>query len=209
MKLTYILLYILLISALLGCTIIAKRSSKPSRGAVAWLETSLTLPIIGNLLVLTSLNKIVVLIGFYIYFISIDVVLMALVNFTNTYCQGIGNGTHKPTVVYVGLYADMLQILMNLIFGHAFDVEAVTVDGVPTFQLVSHFGQTVHRIADYLVLICVMLLFTLASILTPRIYKEKYTVLLGAMIAIGITRRTTCSPEAAMNVPSSDTASLV
>ena len=188
MKLTYILLYILLISALLGCTIIAKRSSKPSRGAVAWLETSLTLPIIGNLLVLTSLNKIVVLIGFYIYFISIDVVLMALVNFTNTYCQGIGNGTHKPTVVYVGLYADMLQILMNLIFGHAFDVEAVTVDGVPTFQLVSHFGQTVHRIADYLVLICVMLLFTLASILTPKIYKEKYTVLLGAMIAIGITQ---------------------
>lgn len=41
------------------------------------------------------------LIGCYMYYLGMDLVMYALVNFTNQYCQGIGNGTQKPTFVYL------------------------------------------------------------------------------------------------------------
>ena len=186
MKLSYTVLYFVMILALAGCTVLAKRSSRPCRGAAAWLETSLMFPIIGNLLILLSNDRIISLIGYYIYFLGIDMVLCALVNFTNDYCQGIGNGTQKPTVIYVGLAADAVQIILNLIFGHAFDVSEVVQQGEMSYRLVSYFGVTIHRIVDYIVVLCVILIFTLASVITPKIYKERYAVLLAAMVAIGL-----------------------
>ena len=186
MKITYSVLYIFLIAALAGCTVFAKRSQRQSRGAVAWLETSLMLPLFGNLIIILSNVRIITLIGHYIYFLGINSVLLALVNFTNAYCKGIGNGTQKPTVMYIGLAADSIQLLLNPFLGHAFSLETVTEGGKTAFVLHTYFGQTIHRVIDYLVLLCAILIFTLASVLTPKIYRERYTVLLYSMIAIGI-----------------------
>ena len=186
MRLGYSVLYIGLIIALTGCTILANRSARPCRTAVAWLESSLIFPIIGNLLVILPQSKAIAFLGYYIYFLSIDLVLAALVNFTNTYCQGIGNGSQKPTVMYVGLAADTVQMLLNLVFGHAFDLQESISEGAACFTLVTNIGLTIHRIVDYIVLFCVILIFTLASIVTPKIYRERYTVLLASMIAIGL-----------------------
>ena len=184
MKLTYSVLYILLIFAIIGCAFLAKRSTRPCRGAVAWLEAVLVLPLIGNLTIILSDVRLVTLIGQYIYFLGIDLVLMALVNFTNIYCSGIGNGTQKPTIMYCGILLDMGQLLLNPFFGHAFSIETVNSDGEEAFRLVAYAGQNFHRIIDYIVLLCVILILTLAAVLTPKIYRERFTVLLGAMMAI-------------------------
>ncbi len=186
MKISYSVLYILLILTLTCCTVIAKRSARQCRGAVAWLDTSLILPIIGNLIVILSNSAAMARFGYYLYFVGIDLVLLSLVNFTNSYCQGVGDGSHKPTVIYFLLGADVVQILLNLVFGHAFDVMMETTEKDTHFILVSYWGQTVHRIIGYLVLLCVMLIFTLAAVRTPRIHKERYTVLLASMVAIGL-----------------------
>lgn len=185
MKLTYTVLSILLMLALIGCTVLARRSPRPSRGAVARLDATLLLPIIGNLIIILSDVRLATLIGHYVYLLGIDLVLMALVNFTNFYCSGLGNGSQKPTIMYIGISVDMFQLLLNPFLGHAFSVETVDSDGEKTFRLVAYSGQTLHRIIDYAVLLCVILIFTLASVLTQRIHRERFTVLLGSMLAIG------------------------
>ncbi len=94
--------------------------------------------------------------------------MLALVNFTNAYCTGIGDGTQKLTVMYVALGADAVQLLLNPFFGHAFSIErSMVADGV-YFRLVPHMGLTIHRVVDFGVLLCVILIFTLASVVTPK-----------------------------------------
>lgn len=184
MKITYSVLYILLIIALSGCTVIAKRSSRPSRHAVAWLETSLIIPTLANLIIILYDDRLLETIGHYIYFLGINGVILSLVNFTNSYCRGIGDGdgSKKPTVMYVMLAADSFQLLLNPIFGHAFSLKAVESDGVTSYKLMVYAGQTAHRVIDYIILGCVIAIFVLAAVKTPKIYRERYTVLLGCMI---------------------------
>ena len=184
MRITYSVLYIILIFAMLGCTLIAKRSTRPFRNSVAWLESSVTLPILGNLMIILSDSRTVSLLGHYIYFIGIDIVLLALVNFTNQYCAGTGDGTQKPTVMYVMLGADMVQMMLNPLLGHAFDIKKAPNDTGAYYTLVIHAGQIVHRTVDYVILACVVLIIFLVSIQTPKIYRERFTVILGALIAV-------------------------
>ena len=186
MELSYTVMHILLIFALTGCIILAKRSTKPIRHAIAWLEATLMLPIAGNLILTFSEDKTLEMTGYYIYFLGINSVLYALVNFTNTYCAGTGDGTRKPTVMYIMLLADAAQIMLNTVFGHAFDIAADAPEGTEQLNLIVHFGLTIHRIIDYIIVFCVILIFTLVALQIPKIYREKYTVLLAAMIALGL-----------------------
>ena len=186
MKLSYTVLYFLMIAALTVCMVLARRSPRQGRSAVAWLEASLIVPIIGNIIIIQTESLSLSIIGHYIYFLGVDIAMLALVNFTNAYCTGIGDGTQKPTVMYVALGVDALQLLLNPFFGHAFSVErSMVADGV-YFRLVPHIGLTIHRVVDFGVLLCVILIFTLASVVTPKIYRERFTVLLGSMIAVGL-----------------------
>lgn len=121
MRATYSILFIVLILALIGCTLLAKRSDRPCRRGVMWLDISLILPLAGSLIRLVTENRTVALIGHYFHYIGIDIVLVALVSFTNTYCQGIGdgNGERKPTVMYLMLTADMNNLKqINDEYGH-------------------------------------------------------------------------------------------
>ena len=184
MKMTYTLLYSGLIIALFACIYFSKRSSKPARGAVAWINASLIIPIFGNLVIILCDIRPLVLIGQYMYFLGIDLLLLALVHFTNTYCTGIGDGTQKPTVMYAALAVDAFQMLLNPFFGHAFSLDKIDDNGDISYQLVSHFGLTIHRIIGYAVLSCVILIFFIASVKTPKIHRERYTVLLTLLILI-------------------------
>ena len=185
MRLMYCVVYIALIAALLVCTILARRSDKPVKDSVGLLEAALIVPIFGNLLVIASTARTLAIVGSYIYFLGMDLLLFALVNFTNAYCQGIGNGTQKPTIMYVALSVDAVHVLLNLVFGHVFDMEATNVDGELYYRLVPYLGLTIHRIVDYIVFLCSILIFVLASVLTPKIYRERFTIILTALIIIG------------------------
>ncbi|MBR4554230.1 MAG: diguanylate cyclase [Ruminococcus sp.] len=190
MNTTYTVIYIVLILALVTCTVLAKRSPRQCRGAVAWLETALIVPILASLLIMGDFTGTLTLIGYYMYFIGINVVLASLVNFTNTYCQGIGKRRgqtkRKPTVMYIALGADTFQMLLNPFFGHAFTLKAVTDGGGTSHELITYLGQTVHLVADYSIIFCVILIFTIASVITPKIHRERYTILLASMCAIGL-----------------------
>lgn len=185
-EMTYTIMYTGLIAALLACIVFSKRSSKPASGAVAWINASLIIPISGNLIIILCDIRALVLIGQYMYFLGIDLLLLSLVHFTNTYCTGIGDGSQKPTVMYAALAVDAFQMLLNIFFGHAFSLDK-KVDGDDiSYIIVSHFGLTIHRIIGYAVLTCVIMIFFIASVKTPKIHRERYTVLLTLLMLIGI-----------------------
>ena len=175
-----------LMIALGACSFIGFRSHKAIGRAVAWLDLSLLLPMAGNIIIIGSSVEMRSLVGAYIYYLGLNGVLVALVNFTDIYCRGTGNGQQKPTVVYILLGVDFLQVFANIFFGHAFDLEAVMVQDKPYYRVVPYWGQYLHRIVDYAVFFCVILIFFLASVKTSRLFREKYTVLTGSMIVLGI-----------------------
>ena len=182
-RIVYSFIFTVLAIVLGVCSAIARRSPRSAGKSVAWLCSAFILPILGNLIIIGSSVEIRTVVGYYIYFLGMDVVMLSLVNFTNTYCRGIGNGQHKPTVVYFPLALDAIQILLNPFFGHVFSVEPVDVQGKDYFRVIPYFGLTFHRIVDYAVFGAVILIFLLASVKTTKIYRERYTVLLGALIA--------------------------
>ena len=183
---TYSVIFVLLIYALGICAVLARRSNKPIGRAVSMLELALIPPVMGNLLIVGSGERYIALIGCYVYFIGMDLVLYALVRFTEAYCKGTGNGQKRPTVVYAALLLDSVQMICNLFIGHAFSIEAIDVEGTPYYRLVPHLGQIVHRIVDYAVFIAILLIFLVISVKTTKIYRERFSAILVAMTAVGM-----------------------
>ena len=142
-RIGFSLIFIFLIIIQSVCVVLARRSSRSIGSSVAMLCCSLILPVTGNLVIIASTNRILSLTGYYIYMLGMDMVLFALIRFTDRYCQGIGDGTQKPTVVYAALEFDCVQLLLNIVFKHAFEVERITVENAPYYRLVPHFGQTI------------------------------------------------------------------
>ena len=186
MRVVYSIVYLLLILSLTGCCVFAGKSDRPTRNAVAFLEAALIPPVLGNLLIVGTDLRITALIGCYLYYLGMDVVMLALVNFTNIYCKGTGDGRMKPTVMYVLLMIDTAQMILNPLTGHAFAITAAEVEGAPYYKMIPYWGQTFHRVVDYLVFFCVLLIFVIAAVKTPKISRERYTVLLMTMIAVGL-----------------------
>lgn len=181
-------LFGLLIIALIVCSVTAHRSHKKIGQSVWKLELSLLPPVIGNLIIIVSSNELFSLIGYYCYFLGMDIVIAALVLFTQQYCKGIGNGkkAHKPTFMFVIVILDFVQIVMNIFFGHAFSLERIMVQDAPYYTVVPNIGLTIHRVIDYFIFGCVILIFILAVIKTAKIYREKYITVLAAMIVVAV-----------------------
>ena len=190
MRSTYSVIYIILIIALLLCCILARRSVRPTKNAVAFLESALIPPVLGNLLIVGTASKTIALIGCYFYYLGMDLVMYALVIFTDVYCRGNKKKSDRkvPAIINLSLAADAVQMALNPIFGHAFTVQAVDVEGVPYYKLVPYLGQAVHRIVDYSVFISVMLVFIVVTAKAPRISREKFTVVLITMAAVGLVQ---------------------
>lgn len=190
MRIRYSIIFIILIGALFICVIQSRRSGKPIRNSVGLLEAALIPPIVGNLLIVYFSNRSIALVGHYIYYLGMDLVMYALVNFTNSYCKGMkgfkSEKTRKPTAMYLLLAGDAVQMLLNIWTGHAFNIEAVTVEGHDYYKVVPFLGQTIHRVVDYFVFACVILIFTIAAVMTSKIYREKYTMILLSMAVVGL-----------------------
>ena len=153
---------------------------------VGLLDLALIPTLIGNLVIIGSSIKEVSMIGYYIYFAGMDLVMFALLNFTREYCKGIGNKLHLPVTLSVMLAADAAQMMLNLFFHHAFELEAVEVQGLDYYRLVPYLGQTIHRIVNYTVFLCVILIFLMATVRTAKVFRERYSVILLALVLIGV-----------------------
>ena len=187
MRLAFAIIYSVLILLLGLFGMISRRSKRTVAQSVSYLEYSFIVPIIGNLIIVLSQDELLSTLGSYTYFIGMDLMVFSLFDFTLSYCN-IPWRTHRKKcyIIYAILILDIIQYFFNPFFGHAFGMEAIMVDGSPYYRLVPYFGQTVHRIVVYIAYFTSLAIFLFKTIRVPRIYSEKYYVILFTMILAGL-----------------------
>ena len=182
MRIAVCVVFYVLIAALGVCARTAFRSTKAIGRPVAFLLVALIPPLIGNSIIIISGNKALSTVGYYIYFLGMNCVMAAMVHFTHEY-SALSDGVRKlKTPMLALLTVDSLQLLGNLIWGHAFDTEAVTENGFPYYRLLPYAGQVFHRVVDYGILAVIIIVFVVRIIRSPRIYAERYAVIFLTMI---------------------------
>ncbi|RKM55365.1 EAL domain-containing protein [Butyrivibrio sp. CB08] len=182
----FIIIFALLIATLLICGLASWRSEKPIGKAVCLLCISLIPPVLGNMIIIAATTKAVAYVGCYIYYIGMDFVMFALIRFTDKYCRyQVGTRRKKYSVpIWINhlLGLDVLQLLLNIAFGHAFVLSEIEAYGKPYFIMTPLLGQTFHRIICYGAMALTIIVFIIKSIQVPRLYKERYIVILISMI---------------------------
>ena len=75
----------LIIISLIVCAVVSARSRKSIGRSVSILECALIAPVMGNLIIIGSANQALSTVGYYIYFLGMDLVMFALINFIFDY----------------------------------------------------------------------------------------------------------------------------
>ena len=182
----FTLIFLCLIAALCTCMIVARNSRRALGKPVALVMRGLLPPVIGNLILVVSRDRTISTVGCYVYFLGMDFMVYTLLRFAFIYCR-----IHQPSrwvkaAVSLLLLSDAAQLLCNPFFRHAFDTEMIEVDGAPYFRLLPFAGQTYHRAVCYGVFAAVLLVFFIKLIRSPRIYSERYSVILLSLVVGGV-----------------------
>ena len=186
MRIFFSITFVLLIAALALCCYKAHYSRKAIGRTVAMLEGALIPPVIGNLLIIASTQKTLSTIGCYIYYLGMDSAIYALLLFSLKYCQ-IGKEKRKYKLfAEIPLVIDVVQMLLNPLFHHAFRTTPILVDGADYYRLIPYLGQTYHRVVDYGILGVAIVIFTVKLFRSARIEWERYFVILASMIITSI-----------------------
>ena len=186
MRIRVAIIFSILIIILTVCTLLAKRSRKAISGAVAFLVSSFIPPVFGNLIILCTGNELFATVGYYIYFLGMDLIMFALIGFTAKYCNVKWPHKLLGIFVYSILAIDAVQLLLNPIFGHAFETEQMQMEFAVYYRIIAKAGQAFHRIVDYSIFGAVIIVFIVKIIKSVRIYAERYVIILFAMICGGI-----------------------
>ena len=188
MRLVFGLLFLAIIIAMAACASIARHSGKRMGSAAVCLLVSLILPMAGNGIIIVSDNQSLSYAGCYLYYIGLDFSIGALIYFTYVYCR-----MTRPVkwfrfriAAYSLLLADIVQLLLNPFFHHAFTVTEIEVDGFPYFKMLPLAGQHFHRVVAYLLLAGVIVVFVISLIRAPRLQTERYWVILFTLILVSI-----------------------
>ena len=182
MRLAYGCIFSVIIAAMAVCAVIAGRSGKRIGNAAFALLLLLILPMAGNLIVIASADRKVSIVGCYMYYIGLDLSIAALLHYTYVYC-----GITRPrgwlrNLLYGLLLASAVQLLLNPVFHHAFEITETTVDGSPYFTTIPYIGQQFHRAVDYLILLGIVITFAVRLRKAPKLHKERYSVILAALV---------------------------
>lgn len=186
MRLAFGIMFMAIIIAMAICTRIARHSGKRMGFAAASLLAPLILPMAGNMIILLSGNRTLSLIGCYIYYLGLDVSIAALIHFTLVYCRITQSRKWLLYLAYSLITIDVVQLLLNPFFHHAFRVVEMQVEGFPYYDMVPLWGQQFHRAVDYLLLAGVIVTFIIRVVRAPRLQRQRYSVILLALILVSV-----------------------
>ena len=81
MREAFVIIYIFLISALVVSSLYARRSNRAIGRALAFFLMAIVPPVLGNIMIIGTENRTVAMIGYYIFFLGMDVGSFALIRF--------------------------------------------------------------------------------------------------------------------------------
>ena len=170
--------------ALIICAGISRRSEKEIAPKVTCFLYSLLPPVIGNLLIIVGQVEWLSAIGRYLYACGIDITMYCLLDFTLEYC-GLTwkKNWHRITVFCVAL--DIVQLLCNPFFGHAFSLRMEIAYGAPYYNVDSYAGRNMHLGLVYVIMAVVLVILLVKAFKGARIYSEKYSIMFLLLIFTG------------------------
>lgn len=186
MRLAFGIIFSAVILAMAVCARIAVRSGKRMGSAASVLLTTLILPMVGNGIIILSGNRTISMVGCFLYYLGLDFSIAALLHFTFEYCQMTWKRKWFRNAVYSLFLVDVVQLLLNPLLHHAFEITAIDVDGFPYYKMIPHLGQTFHRAVDYLLLTGIILVFVIRMCRAPKLQMERYSVILLALLLVTV-----------------------
>ena len=186
----YSIVFTVLIVSLAFCAYNAHKSDKPVGKYTCLFSIAVITPILGNLITINADTQGIAILGYYLYYIGMTLTMMSLVSFTNIYCRDIDNISNKhkkqPTIMYILGGIDIIQIALGPITKHVFTVEPTLVSNKIYYADTANIGLTLHRIIDYILFFCILIIFILSAIKTSKLYREKFTIIIINLIIAGI-----------------------
>ena len=182
---TVIALVISLVAvALIVCGIVARRSDRDIAPKVANFLFALLGPVVGNLLIIVAHTETLALIGRYLYAVGIDIAMYCLLDFTMAYCEITWNKVvHRILIIVIML--DIVQFMLNLVFGHAFSTDVMEAYGAPYYNVNSYWGRNVHLALVYVIMAAVLVILVIKTFRGARIYAEKYYIMFFLLLFVG------------------------
>lgn len=185
MRILFGIIFLVLVITLAVCAHVARKSGKEMGQAAAILAASITLPLAGNGILLVSSDRALSMFGCFIYYLGLDVSIAALIHFTFEYCR-MRPGNLVRNLLYGLLLVDVIQLMLNPVFHHAFEINPIVVDGFVYYKMTPFLGQRFHRAVDYLLLAGIVGIFIARTLRTPRLLRERYTVILGTLAFVTV-----------------------
>ena len=183
-RLTFSIIFIALSMALAVCGLIAFRSRKGIGVPLGRMLFCLIPPVVGNLLIICSTAKLPATIGCYLYYVGIDFTVFSVLRYTLAYCYIPWKNNRFRVFVLSVLGLDVVQLLANIFFGHAFSLECIQLYGQPYYRMIPYFPQQLHRLLVYSVLGAVLVILFLKMRHSSRINANRYGVIFFTMLAI-------------------------
>lgn len=186
MRFGFVIIFSILILALGFCAVIASKSEKRIGKSVTRLLVFLIPPVAGNMIIIASSNQFVSAVGWYVYLIGMDMVILALLGFTYQYCGVTWPNKLTQIGLHLLLFADIVQILCNPFTGHVFRLEKIIYNDQIYYITDPLLGQTLHRLLVYCIFLAVLIIFFVKMIRAPKIYSERFSIILAVMVFVGI-----------------------
>ena len=91
----YALLFFIIIIGLAAGVIAALNTRRSIRYAVASFLAGIIPPVAGNLIIILTTNQIAAIVGYYIYLLGMDVMMLTLLYYTFRYCDIRKKKSHR------------------------------------------------------------------------------------------------------------------
>lgn len=186
MRIACSVLFAILSVVMAVCAALANRSHKPIKKDVVFLLLGFIPPILGNMIIIASSSRLVAVIGYYIYIIGMDIVVLALFKFSFNYCNLMWKRGQIKILICIIYVIDVVQTLLNILFHHAFKTKETMVDGFSYHDLTPNIGLVYHRIMCYGLLLAIIIIFAYKTAKASRVYSEKYYTLLISIIITAV-----------------------
>lgn len=181
MRLVLTVLFLTTLAGLAVCLVAALKSKKSISKNVSFLIAAVIPTLIGNLTVLVSTSETLSTAGFYLMYLGSILMLYSSLRFAYAYCDMAPKPGIRKTIDIL-MIIDSLQYLLNPLTGFTFSTRPVEVEGNFYYLIEHHAGQIIHLVLIFCILFGIMLMFAYKCKNSPRIYAERYAIILGALI---------------------------
>ena len=176
------IVFLILILLMWIFSVRANRSRREIGKTVGRMLICLIPPLIGNFLTVLFGSRIIAGIGYYLYMIGMDFFIFSLLKFTFEYCSFTWPSKGLRIFVLSLLGIDVIQILLNPFFNHVFTMTPVMVNGYVYYDIIPSWGRSYHSAVVFGIFTGVIILFFIKMVRSPRIYTERYLVILIALV---------------------------